>query len=231
MALGINAEKTIAWIEEFPLSHFFTTKRFGNVARKYGPIDATRLEAEIQRFVGKEYSRIHLIPHGKDICFMDADKSFQGNPSAQGVILRRNPEFTYVLTLYPADCYPILLTDSRYKIIGLLHGSWKQLKQKIIERAIALIQTETKLDPQSIIVGIGPGIKKCCYHKDLLAMILKQVDKYKIEKVFIAGTCTYCTKLEGEEDYLFFSHRRSKVLPEPEGRFAAVLTSQLIGSG
>jgi len=239
VALGINPEKTIAWIGDFPLIHFFTTRKFGNVAQKYGTLEAAKLEGEIQKAVGSEvYSRIHLIPYGDKIWFDDIGKSFKYlQRFGQGVILKRSSDFIHVITLYVGDCYPILITDAKYTIMGILHGGYKQLKHRIVKKAIQLIQTKFKIELSSIILGIGPGIKECCYRTkllrkaNLLQMILDQAQESGVKQIFVAGVCTYCTKLEGEEDYLFFSHQRARRQREPEGRFAAVLTSRLIGSG
>jgi len=234
VALGINPEKTIAWIGNFPLVHFFTTKKFGNVAQRYENPQTEQLEEEIRKLTGGvEYSRIHLVPHGKEILFDDVPKRFEYlQQFGQGIIIKRDSNYIHVITLYVGDCYPILITDREYEIIGILHGGYRQLKYKFVEKIIQLICEKTKIEPESLILGIGPGIKRCCYRADLLRMIIAQALRSKVQQqnIFIAGTCTCCTKLEPNE-YLFFSHRRSKQQKESEGRFAAVLTSLLKGSG
>lgn len=230
MALGINSEKTIAWIGEFPLIHFFTTKKFGNVASRYGEVDLTRLEEQIQKLAGEKFSRIHLMPYGNEVLIEKNSKiTFHYlQRYGQAIFVKQVPETVQVLTIYPADCYPLFFTTSDYSVLGLIHGSFQQLKSKVIERAMQVVPKRLRIEPATFVVGIGPGIKKCCYKVDLLEMILQQLERAGIKKIFIAGTCTSCTKLEGEEDYLFFSHRRSKKL---KGRFAAVLTSKPVGSG
>jgi len=64
-----------------------------------------------------------------------------------------------ILIIYAADCLPILIYDPKRKRIGAIHAGKKGLIKGIIENAIATFET----DPASLIIGIGPHIRSCCY--------------------------------------------------------------------
>jgi len=92
------------------------------------------------------------------------------------------------LTITVADCFPVYFFEPNTKIIALAHAGWRGVAKNIV------IQTLKKIDPQkelrkSILVGIGPGIKSCCY--DIEEKFLKNFKKYpkfifrKNNKVFI----------------------------------------------
>ena len=64
-----------------------------------------------------------------------------------------------ILIIYAADCLPILIYDPKRKRIGAIHAGKKGLIKGIIENAILAFES----DPSSLIIGIGPHIRSCCY--------------------------------------------------------------------
>lgn len=66
------------------------------------------------------------------------------------------------LVIFTADCVPILLEDSKNKVIGAIHSGWRStvadIEGEAIKQAIAIgAQTE------NIHIAIGPAIEKCCF--------------------------------------------------------------------
>ena len=169
----------------------------------------------------------HLVPSKDPSAVVVAEPEAPGPRTWQGnavITLERSA----VLSLFPADCYPIFLTDKTNSFVALIHGSLAAVKKgRIVERTIEVARGQSGAWPDELIVGIGPGIKDCCYKRgwlkkkkiDLLRMILKQGEGIPAENFFIADACTACG--EWKEDYLFFSHYRSRTQHEPEGRFGA----------
>lgn len=121
-----------------------------------------------------------------------------------------------ILIIKTADCLPILLYDSQSKTVGAIHAGRKGLLRGIIENTIEALDSQSP----SLIVGIGPHIRKCCYYlkkrdqdyilhsqwrkytekkNDRLYFDLTQIalDKFlnfgvKRENIEDCGICTHC---------------------------------------
>jgi len=227
--LRIDPERKISFIDGFPLAHFFTLQSFGNTAKNFGPeAEQNQLKAwlYLKKMGLSPKNWIHLIPSkdpsriviSKPEEALSQIRTFKGNAV---ISLERNA----VLSLFPADCYPIFITDKTYSFLALVHGSLAAVRKgRIVERTIEAARLESDAWPDELIIGIGPGIKECCYKRgmkgiDLLETILRQLEEIPRKNIFIADVCTACGKRK--DDYLFFSHQRSKKTKEPEGRFAA----------
>lgn len=62
------------------------------------------------------------------------------------------------LTMRFADCIPILLHDPQNNAIGIAHAGWRGTVQGVGVHALNTMQAHFGTDPQSVRVGIGPGI-------------------------------------------------------------------------
>ena len=67
------------------------------------------------------------------------------------------------LTVFTADCIPILLHDPTRGVIGAIHAGWRGTVAGIICAAVQKMRHEFGCDPADIKAAIGPGISKCCY--------------------------------------------------------------------
>lgn len=65
-----------------------------------------------------------------------------------------------VLAIYTADCVPILFCDPVHGVVGVAHGGWRGLQQKIIQNTVAAMQEQGAVE-QDIFAAIGP-----CIHWD-----------------------------------------------------------------
>lgn len=126
-----------------------------------------------------------------------------------------------LLSLFPADCFPVIFTDKNGNFAGLVHGSGKSVEAGVIKKAVQLSE-EFGASPKNLTVAIGPGIGawSCKHHTELLDEILKQLWDNGVDKknIILSYLCTCCAKdLEGLP--LFFSHKREK----SGARFAVVV--------
>lgn len=75
-------------------------------------------------------------------------------------------EKNVALTVFGADCVPILFADKNKKAIGAAHcgwrGTYKKLSYLMIDKFINLFES----NPEDIIVAIAPCIHICCYEVD-----------------------------------------------------------------
>ena len=149
-----------------------------------------------------------------------------------------------VLTVFSADCTPILFFDPVAKAIGAAHAGWRGTAAGIAAKVVEKMTAEFGSDPKNIRAAIGPCISQCCFetHKDVPdAMIgalgedakfciLPKGEKYMVdlkglnrlwlqeagvEQIHIAKECTAC------EPDRFWSHRR---VGDQRGSLAAMIT-------
>lgn len=140
-----------------------------------------------------------------------------------GLIITRKNIIGMVMV---ADCNPILLFDTKQKIIILLHAGRLGVERGIISNACRILTQEYKSNILDIFAYVGPSIRACCYavkedvftspllqkgriqkenaiHLDLIACVCEEFKQNHLKNYHIAPHCTSC------EDQ-FFSYRRNK---------------------
>lgn len=65
----------------------------------------------------------------------------------------------HVLVIKTADCIPILIYDNSGKVAAI-HAGRKGLVGEVIEETVKSMNA----DNSNLTIGLGPHIKKCCYH-------------------------------------------------------------------
>ena len=111
-----------------------------------------------------------LQTHGAEIVFI-GDGSETDNINADGVL---SDSGEMCLTIRTADCVPILLADPSTGIFGAVHVGWRGLVTGIIEELTARID-ENGLRADSIRIGLGPSIGKCCFETgDEVAILFEE---------------------------------------------------------
>lgn len=149
-----------------------------------------------------------------------------------------------VLTVFSADCTPILFFDPVAKAIGAAHAGWRGTAAGIAAKVVEKMSAEFGSDPKNIRAAIGPCISQCCFetHRDVpdamieslgeeaKAYILPKGEKYLVdlkglnalwlhrvgvEQIHIAKECTAC------EPDRFWTHRR---VGNARGSLAAMIT-------
>lgn len=67
------------------------------------------------------------------------------------------------LGVLTADCFPVLLVDTRNQAVGAFHAGWRGTAQRIAEKGVGAMRREYGTQPEDVQAAIGPGIHKCCY--------------------------------------------------------------------
>ena len=62
------------------------------------------------------------------------------------------------LAIRTADCYPILLADSRTHVVAAIHAGWRGTAAKIAVAAMGKMQSLYGSEPADLYAAIGPGI-------------------------------------------------------------------------
>lgn len=73
------------------------------------------------------------------------------------------------LTIFSADCIPVLLYDPVKKVIAAVHAGWRGTAGDIAGKAARQMRTDYGCRPGDILAAIGPGISQCCFktHADV----------------------------------------------------------------
>lgn len=70
------------------------------------------------------------------------------------------------LTIFSADCTPVLLFDPVARAIGAAHAGWRGTAAGIAARAVEAMQREFGCRPENIRAAVGPCIGPCCFETD-----------------------------------------------------------------
>lgn len=135
------------------------------------------------------------------------------------------------LTVFSADCTPVLLYDPVCRAIGAVHAGWRGTAAAIAAKAVEKMTREFGTNPEDVCAAIGPCIGPCCFETDddvpeaMRASFGSAAEKYirsvgkkyyvnlkglnalalermGVKKIDIAQECTAC------QPERFWSHRR-----------------------
>jgi len=170
-------------------------------------------------------------PRGNDEIYIQAD-----------AVICAIPKVTLLMRF--ADCVPILLFDSKNKVIGLIHSGWMGTLNQIAKETVNKMEEVFGSNPNDIIAGIGPSISVDHYEigpdvvektknvfPKVWGKIIKQkreknyldlwkansliLNKAGVNKIEIANICTACNTTD------WYSHRGED---GKTGRFGAVIS-------
>lgn len=65
-----------------------------------------------------------------------------------------------VFGISTADCIPVIVFDPEHHAAAAIHAGWKGTVQRIVEKAIAMMQKEYGTSPTLCTAAIGPGISQ-----------------------------------------------------------------------
>ncbi len=163
-------------------------------------------------------------------------------PDSDGLVTQQKG---LLLSLYFADCVPILLYDPVKVAIGVVHAGWKGTTLQIVRRAVEKMGATYGSRPENMAAAIGPAIGGCCYevseevvrqlekttsasaglrmqedhwYADLKAINGEQLGEAGLDKANIE-IMPYCTSCRND---LFFSHRKEKGRTGRQGAFIAL---------
>lgn len=149
------------------------------------------------------------------------------------------------LTVYSADCVPILLYDPVRRCIAALHSGWRGTALNIAACGVDRMIRDYGCAPEHILAAVGPGISQCCFetHSDVPQAMTRafgpdaapflrpEGEKFRVDLKGIISRCLIragllpehiavsplCTACTPE---LFWSHR---ILGNSRGSMAAMI--------
>jgi YfiH family protein len=144
-----------------------------------------------------------------------------------------------------ADCVPILFSDTKRSVVGVVHAGWRSTAAQIIQKTIQLMIEDFHLSPNDIKIALGPSIRWSCYYvgrevKDAIYnatgeggyffqrdggyfIDLPSANTYQAismgipkENIWISHECTYCNPKE------YYSYRYDKAYTGKQGGFIGI---------
>jgi len=86
----------------------------------------------------------------------------EGRPVLRGdALITSRPDV--LLAILTADCVPVLVADTRRRVVAAFHAGWRGTLARIVERGIGTMRLQFGSKPKDLIAAIGPGIGACCY--------------------------------------------------------------------
>ncbi|MGE5550563.1 MAG: peptidoglycan editing factor PgeF [Bacteroidota bacterium] len=67
------------------------------------------------------------------------------------------------LSVYYADCAPLLLAEPGVRAVAAVHAGWRGAVSGIAARAVETMAVSFGADPARILAAVGPCIGPCCY--------------------------------------------------------------------
>ena len=68
-----------------------------------------------------------------------------------------------LLAIQTADCLPLILVDTKQRVVGVFHAGWRGTLKRIAQKGIGEMRRLFATKPEDIKAAIGPGIHSCCY--------------------------------------------------------------------
>jgi YfiH family protein len=65
-----------------------------------------------------------------------------------------------------ADCVPVLVHDSRRRVVAAIHAGWRGAVAGVVPKTITLMATRFGSMRSDLRVSIGPSAGACCYEVD-----------------------------------------------------------------
>ena len=73
------------------------------------------------------------------------------------------------LTVFSADCIPVLLYDPVRRVVGAAHAGWRGTAAGAAYELARVMREDYGCAPENLLAAIGPGISPCCFetHADV----------------------------------------------------------------
>ena len=68
-----------------------------------------------------------------------------------------------LLAVQTADCVPILLVDTKRRVVAAVHAGWRGTLKRIAAKTLGRMRMAFGTRPEQVIAVLGPAIGRCCY--------------------------------------------------------------------
>lgn len=166
---------TVYQLKEFPLWHGFFGRNGGfgeapyaslNTAYKTEDSASPQNREKLFRVTGLLENPIRILNpcHGEKVAFVeDAEWASE----REGVLIQTDAAITRTANTYfllsTADCLPVIFTDHKRSLAGIMHLGWRNIVAGFPAIVMAAVEARYGIKADEMIFGIGPSIYPCCY--------------------------------------------------------------------
>ena len=68
-----------------------------------------------------------------------------------------------LLGVQTADCVPVLVADTKQRVVAAFHAGWRGTLARIVERGVGSMKLRYGSRAQDLVAAVGPSIGACCY--------------------------------------------------------------------
>ncbi len=68
-----------------------------------------------------------------------------------------------LLGIQVADCVPVLVADTRLRVVGAFHAGWRGTVAGMVGTGVLRMREEFGTLPADVVAAVGPSIRACCY--------------------------------------------------------------------
>jgi purine-nucleoside/S-methyl-5'-thioadenosine phosphorylase / adenosine deaminase len=129
-----------------------------NRAKLLGAIGAAKMPLATLRQVHSDVVQVVCAPPGGAGRRQSEDWRSQG--AGDAAITRQAGVLVSVQT---ADCVPILLVDTKQRVVAAVHAGWRGTLARIAVKTLGRMRQEFGTRPQDVVAALGPAIGRCCY--------------------------------------------------------------------
>ena len=182
MSITTMKQGTLEYLvaEGISASHCFTTRLGGVSTGVMAGLNIAIKEGETEENVRKNLSLLaNALDFSLDhlVCTRQTHTDIVrtvGRDDCKGCFHRDYPECDALitnqrgvaLTVFTADCTPILFHDPVTGAVGAAHAGWRGTASDIAGKAVRAMVAEFGCDPGNIRAAIGPNIGVCCFETD-----------------------------------------------------------------
>jgi polyphenol oxidase len=180
-----RAENGVGWLPvpgwKFPwlLSGFST--RIGGVSRAYCADDSPRelnlgfTAADDRESVAQNRRLLAEAITGRASTPLVTLHQFHSNvivSASRSDLARKSPrradglmtgESGFLIAIQTADCIPVLVADTRRRVVAAFHAGWRGTVKRIVESGVGRMMLQFGSRSADLVAAIGPGIGACCY--------------------------------------------------------------------
>lgn len=99
-----------------------------------------------------------VIPHQTHSDHVKVVDTIQVNTELEGVDALVTDIPGYCLCVSTADCVPVLLYDTRKKVVAAIHAGWRGTVARIVEKTVSVMSNQYGSQGKDLIACIGPSI-------------------------------------------------------------------------
>ena len=252
--MNVEIVRVAEWGRYEWLQHGFSTRQ-GGFSQAYGSDDLNLGFTHDDRRERVQQNRLRFLAEAARGARLETVRQVHGATvhvvgAAAGEPLREAVEADGMITatagvalgILTADCVPVLIADTRLRVVGAFHAGWRGTAAGIAAKGVEWMRSEFGSTPEHMIAAVGPSIGACCYQvgEELrgefepglfarraggLWLDLWEANRRQFvaaglaaEAVTVLQECTSCARVGQARKY--FSHRAEKGLT---GRSLAVI--------